>query len=97
MCGSANGYVESLDPLLGKEEAERDEAQRGQKGVTRAHAHRTTLARSLSWSKTYRSESIADLVLTPDIALLLDQPGVVEAEERDPDKVLFPAVPELDS
>jgi hypothetical protein len=97
VCGSANGYVESLDPLLGKEEAERDEVQRGRKGGMRAHAHRATLALSLSWSKASRSETIAELLLTPNIALLLDQPGVVEAEERDPDKVLFAAVPELDS
>ena len=97
MCGSANGYVESLDPLLGKEEAERDEAMRGRKGEVRAHAHRPTLSGSLSWSKTSRSETIADLLLTPDIALLVDQPGVVEAEEGDPDKVLFAAVLELDS
>ncbi len=97
MCGSANGYVESLDPLLGKEEAERDEAQRDREGEVRFHAHRATLARSLSWSKTSRSETIAGLLLAPDIALLVDQPGVVEAEERDPDEVLFAAVPELDS
>ena len=43
MCGSANGYVESLDPLAGKEEAERKEALRGQKGEVRAHAHRTNV------------------------------------------------------
>jgi hypothetical protein len=90
VCGSANGYVESLDPLLGKEEAERDEARRGRKGEIRAHAHRPTLSGSPRWSK-------ARLLLTPDVALLVDQPGVVEPEERDPDKVLFAAVPELDS
>ena len=97
MCGSANGYVESLDPLLGKEEAERDEAQGGLKGEMRAHAHGPTLARGPSRSKTQRSKTTPDLLLTPDIALLVDQPGVVETEEGDPDKVLFAAVPELDS
>jgi hypothetical protein len=45
VCGSANGYVESLDPLEGKEEAEREAALRGQMGEVRAHAHRTTLSR----------------------------------------------------
>jgi hypothetical protein len=97
VCGSANGYVESLDPLVGKEEAERDEALRGRKGGMRAHAHRPTLSRSLIWSKTSRSETTADLLRTPDIALLVDQPGVVEAEDGDPGEVLFVAVPELDS
>jgi hypothetical protein len=41
VCG--NRYVESLDPLAGKEEAERKEALRGRKGEVRAHAHRTNV------------------------------------------------------
>jgi hypothetical protein len=44
--GSADGYVESLDPLAGKEEAqleetERDEALLGRNGRVRAGAHWT--------------------------------------------------------
>jgi hypothetical protein len=39
VCGSADGYVESLDPLAGKEEAARAKALRGRKKNLRQSAH----------------------------------------------------------
>ncbi len=41
VCGSANGYVESLDPLAGKEGAKREQTLRGRKEEVRARAHAT--------------------------------------------------------
>jgi hypothetical protein len=40
VCGSADGYVESLDPLTGKEGTERERALRSLKEEMRARAHR---------------------------------------------------------